>query len=61
MTSGRPLDSTQTIVFQAIERGYGKQDIAGGSAIRVILCVIVLSILLIERWLTSAGRGGIFC
>ncbi|HLQ17573.1 MAG TPA: sugar ABC transporter permease [Tabrizicola sp.] len=52
MTNGGPLDSTQTIVFQAIERGYGKQDISGGSAISVILFVIVLSISLIQRWLT---------
>jgi multiple sugar transport system permease protein len=52
MTNGGPLDSTQTIVFQAIERGYGKQDISGGSAISVVLFVIVLSISLIQRWLT---------
>jgi multiple sugar transport system permease protein len=52
MTSGGPLDSTQTIVFQAIDRGYGKQDISGGSAISVILFVIVLSVSLIQRWLT---------
>jgi multiple sugar transport system permease protein len=52
MTNGGPLDSTQTIVFQAIERGYGKQDISGGSAISVILFVIVLSISLMQRWLT---------
>ncbi len=52
MTNGGPLDSTQTIVFQAIERGYGKQDISGGSAISVILFVMVLSISLIQRWLT---------
>jgi len=52
MTNGGPLDSTQTIVFQAIERGYSKQDISGGSAISVILFVIVLSISLIQRWLT---------
>jgi multiple sugar transport system permease protein len=52
MTGGGPLDSTQTIVFQAIERGYGKQDISGGSTISVILFVIVLSISLIQRYLT---------
>jgi multiple sugar transport system permease protein len=52
MTGGGPLDSTQTIVFQAIDRGYGKQDISGGSAISVILFVIVLSISLLQRWLT---------
>ncbi len=52
MTGGGPLDSTQTIVFQAIERGYGKQDISGGSTISVILFLIVLTISLIQRWLT---------
>lgn len=52
MTNGGPLDSTQTIVFQAIERGYGKQDISGGSAISVLLFFIVLTISLIQRYLT---------
>ena len=52
MTGGGPLDSTQTVVFQAVERGYGKQDISGGSTISVILFVIVLSISLLQRWLT---------
>ncbi|NBZ89762.1 carbohydrate ABC transporter permease [Stagnihabitans tardus] len=52
MTNGGPLDSTQTIVFQAVERGYVKKDISGGSAISVVLFVIVLSISLIQRWLT---------
>ncbi len=52
MTNGGPLDSTQTIVFQAVERGYGRQDISGGSAISVILFVLVLTISLIQRYLT---------
>ncbi|TIP29998.1 MAG: sugar ABC transporter permease [Mesorhizobium sp.] len=52
MTNGGPLDSTQTLVFQAVERGYGKQDISGGSTISVILFAIVLAISLIQRWLT---------
>lgn len=56
MTRGGPLDSTQTIVFQAIQRGYGKQDISGGSAISVVLFVIVLSISLFQRWLTREKR-----
>ena len=42
MTNGGPLDSTQSIVFQAVERGYGKRDISGGSAISVLLFVMVL-------------------
>ncbi len=52
MTKGGPLDSTQTLVFQAVERGYGKQDISGGSAISVILFFIVLAISLTQRYLT---------
>ncbi|MEM7026323.1 MAG: sugar ABC transporter permease [Pseudomonadota bacterium] len=52
MTQGGPLDSTQVLVFQAVERGYGKQDISGGSTISVILFVIVLTISLIQRYLT---------
>ncbi|MBI1416569.1 MAG: ABC transporter permease subunit [Limimaricola sp.] len=52
MTKGGPLDSTQTIVFQAVQRGYGKQDISGGSAISVILFLIVLTISLVQRYLT---------
>ncbi|WP_116134504.1 carbohydrate ABC transporter permease [Tropicimonas sp. IMCC34043] len=52
MTNGGPRDATQTLVFQAVQRGYGKQDISGGSAISVILFLIVLSISLVQRWLT---------
>lgn len=52
MTQGGPLDSTQSIVFQMVERGYGKQDISGGSTISVFLFLFVLSISLLQRWLT---------
>ena len=43
---------TQTLVFQAVERGYGKQDISGGSTISVLLFLIVLAISLLQRYLT---------
>ncbi len=52
MTRGGPLDSTTTVVFQAIERGYGKQDISGASTISVILFLLVLTISLTQRYLT---------
>jgi multiple sugar transport system permease protein len=52
MTGGGPLDSTQSIVFQALDHGYAKQDIATGSAISVILFIIVISISLIQRYVT---------
>jgi len=56
MTKGGPLDSTQSLVFQAVEVGYRKQDIGTGSAISVILFGIVLSITLILRRLTREGK-----
>ncbi len=52
MTNGGPLNSTQVLVFQAVERGYGRQDISGGSTISVILFLIVLTISIVQRWLT---------
>ncbi|WP_174802088.1 carbohydrate ABC transporter permease [Martelella limonii] len=52
MTKGGPLDSTQTLVFQAVERGYGRQDISGGSTISVVLFVLVLVISLAQRYFT---------
>jgi len=52
MTKGGPVDATQTMVFQAVERGYRKQDIAAGSVISVVLFLIVLTISLVQRYLT---------
>ncbi|MBI4923627.1 MAG: sugar ABC transporter permease [Devosia nanyangense] len=52
MTDGGPLDATTTIVLQAVERGYVKQDIAGGSAVSVVLFLMVLTISLVQRYLT---------
>ncbi|GAB4517236.1 MAG: sugar ABC transporter permease [Anaerolineae bacterium] len=52
MTGGGPLDATQTIVFQAVRRAFDQQDIAGGSAISLVLFVIVITISLIQQYLT---------
>ena len=52
MTRGGPLDTTQSVVYQAVQRGYAKQDIAEGSAISVVLFVVVLAITLVNRYLT---------
>jgi multiple sugar transport system permease protein len=52
MTRGGPLDSTQSIMLQAVQRGYEKLDISGGSAISVIFFLIVLMVSLIQRYLT---------
>lgn len=52
MTGGGPLDATQTVVFQAVQRGYEQQNIAGGSAISVVLFFVVLAISLFQRYVT---------
>lgn len=52
MTRGGPLDSTTTIVHQAVQRGFARQDIAYGSAISVFFFLMVLSVALIQRYLT---------
>jgi multiple sugar transport system permease protein len=52
MTQGGPVDSTQSIMFQALQHGYAKQDIATGSAISVILFIIVITISMTQRYLT---------
>ena len=57
MTSGGPLDSTQSMVYQIIERGYRKQNIAGGSAMSVLYFVLVLAISLTQRFITRERRA----
>jgi multiple sugar transport system permease protein len=52
MTRGGPLDSTTTVMLQAFLRGYEKQDIAMGSAISVIFFLLVLTVALIQNYLT---------
>jgi multiple sugar transport system permease protein len=52
MTRGGPLDATTTIIHQAVQRGYQKQDIAYGSAISVFFFMMVLTIALFQRYLT---------
>jgi multiple sugar transport system permease protein len=52
MTRGGPLDSTQSIMLQAVQRGYEKLDISGGSTISIVFFVMVLAISLVQRYLT---------
>jgi multiple sugar transport system permease protein len=52
MTQGGPLDSTTTIIFQAVRKGFQQQDIAYGSAISVVFFIMVLSVAVIQRYLT---------
>ena len=57
MTRGGPLDSTTTVIFQAVQRGFEKQDIAYGSAISVVFFIMVLTVALIQRYVTREGSS----
>lgn len=51
MTAGGPLDSTSTIVFQAVRAGVKQQDVGYGAALSLLFFLMVLVISLIQsRW-----------
>ncbi|MDD1064216.1 sugar ABC transporter permease [Streptomyces cocklensis] len=52
MTQGGPVDSTSTVVYQAVHTGYDQQQTAYASAISLVFFVIVLAVSLIQRFLT---------
>ena len=52
MTQGGPLNSTSTVIFQAVRKGFEMQNIAYGSAISVVFFIFVLSVAILQRYLT---------
>ncbi|MEU1303672.1 carbohydrate ABC transporter permease [Streptomyces shenzhenensis] len=52
MTQGGPLDSTTTVVYQAVHTGYDQQQTAYAAAMSLIFFVLVLTVSLIQRFLT---------
>lgn len=52
MTSGGPLDSTSTVVYQAVRTGYSQQQTGYASAISLVFFALVLAISLTQRFLT---------
>ncbi|AZC14952.1 sugar ABC transporter permease [Microbacterium sp. ABRD28] len=52
MTQGGPVNSTSTIVYYAVRKGYEQQEIGYAAAISLIFFVAVLIIALIQRRLT---------
>lgn len=52
MTQGGPVNSTTTIVYHAVRKGYREQETGYGAAISLIFFVLVLAIALIQRYLT---------
>jgi multiple sugar transport system permease protein/raffinose/stachyose/melibiose transport system permease protein len=56
ITQGGPIDSTTTLVYDAVRKGYHEQEMGYGSAISLIFFVIVLLIALIQQRLTRERR-----
>jgi multiple sugar transport system permease protein len=52
MTKGGPLDSTTTVVYQAVRTGYEQQQTAYAAAISLVFFVLVLTVSLVQRFLT---------
>ncbi|WP_406223670.1 carbohydrate ABC transporter permease [Streptomyces canus] len=52
MTQGGPLDSTSTVVYQAVQTGYAQQQTGYASAISLVFFVLVLAVSLVQRFLT---------
>jgi multiple sugar transport system permease protein/raffinose/stachyose/melibiose transport system permease protein len=53
MTRGGPLDSTTTIIFHAVRKGFREQEVGYGAALSLIFFVLVLIVSLIQRRLTQ--------
>ena len=52
MTRGGPLDSTSTLIFHAVRKGYREQEVGYGAALSLIFFALVLAISLVQRRLT---------
>ena len=52
MTNGGPLGSTSTVVYQAVRVGYQQQETAYASAISLAFFALVLTVSLVQRYLT---------
>ena len=57
MTLGGPLDSTSTVVYHAVRKGFDEQDIGYGSTITLVFFMIVLGVSSIQRMLTAKGAA----
>ena len=57
MTRGGPLNATTTVMFEAVQAAFARQQVAQGSAMTVILFGVVLLITLVLRRLARHHRA----
>lgn len=56
MTQGGPLNATTTVMFEAVQAAFIRQQVAAGSAMTVVLFALVLLITLLQRRLARHHR-----
>jgi len=56
MTQGGPLNATTTVMFEAVQAAFTRQQVAAGSAMTVVLFALVLLITLLQRRLARHHR-----
>ena len=52
MTQGGPINSTSTLVYHAVRKGYREMETGYGATLSLIFFVMVLIIALIQSYLT---------
>jgi ABC-type sugar transport system permease subunit len=57
MTNGGPNDATTTVAFHMVREGFRQQDIAYGSTIGVAFFLFILTVSLIQRYLSRDREG----
>ncbi len=57
MTQGGPDNATTTVMYEAFRAAFDRQQVARGSAMTVILFIIVLGITILQRRIARRERG----
>ena len=57
MTQGGPHDASTTLMFEAVQAAFDRQQVARGAAITVVLFLVVLAISWLQRRVASQARG----
>jgi len=56
MTRGGPGEATTTVIYEAVQAAFARQQVAAGSAMTVVFFLVVLALTLLQRRL-AGGRG----
>ncbi len=56
MTHGGPRNATTTVMFEAVQAAFGRQQVASGAAMCVVLFGVVLAVTLLQRRLARHTR-----